>query len=66
MKRWHLKEVAEIYSGATPLTKNKSYYENGSIAWITPKDLSGFKHKYIFSGQRNITEEGYQSCSTKL
>lgn len=66
MKRWHLKEVAEIYSGATPLTKNKSYYENGSIAWITPKDLSGFKHKYIFSGQRNITEEGYRSCSTKL
>ena len=66
MKRYCLKDVAEIYSGATPLTKKKNFYENGTISWITPKDLSGYKHKYIYSGQRSITEEGYRSCATSL
>lgn len=66
MKRYKLKEVAKIYSGATPLTKNKAFYEGGDISWITPKDLSGYKHKYIYSGQRSITEEGLQSCATSI
>lgn len=66
MKKYCLKDVADIYSGATPLTRNKHYYENGTIAWLTPKDLSGYTHKYICSGQRNITEEAYRSCATNL
>lgn len=63
MKKYRLEDVAEIYSGATPLTKEKEYYEGGTISWITPKDLSGYHHKYISEGRRNITEEGYQSCA---
>lgn len=66
MKKYHLEDVADIYSGATPLTKNKSFYEGGDISWITPKDLSGYKHKYIYSGQRSITEKGQNSCATHL
>lgn len=66
MKKYCLKDVAHIYSGATPLTRNTNYYEGGKIAWITPKDLSGYKHKYIYSGKRSITEEGYKSCATYL
>ena len=66
MKKYHLKDVADIYSGATPLTRNNKFYEDGNISWITPKDLSGYRHKYIMSGKRNITKEGYQSCATNL
>ncbi len=66
MEKYCFKDIARIYSGATPTTKNTSFYESGNISWITPKDLSGFRHKYIFSGKRNITEEGYRSCSTTL
>lgn len=66
MKKYRLADVADIYSGATPLTKNRRYYENGRIAWITPKDLSGYPHKYVYSGKRNITEEGYESCAAHL
>ena len=66
MEKYCLKDVAKIYSGATPSTKNLSFYKGGNISWITPKDLSGFRHKYIFSGKRNITEEGYRSCATNL
>lgn len=64
MKKYYLEDIADIYSGATPHTKEKRYYEDGTISWITPKDLSGYNHKYIFKGQRNITEEGYKSCAT--
>ena len=64
MRRYKLEEVAEIYSGATPLTKEKRYYEGGTISWITPKDLSNYNHKYIYKGQRSITGEGFQSCAT--
>lgn len=64
MKKYYLEDVAEIFSGATPLTKEKKYYEGGTISWITPKDLSGYNHKYIYEGQRSITEEGYESCAT--
>ena len=66
MKTYKLSEVARIYSGGTPSTKISSYYENGNIAWITPKDLSGYRHKYISSGQRNITEEGYRKSAAIL
>ncbi len=66
MKSYKLKDVAKIYNGATPLTKNKNYYKEGDISWITPKDLSGYEHKYIYSGQRNITEAGLQSCATTM
>ena len=52
MKKYYLEDVADIYSGATPFTKEKKYYECGSISWITPKDLSGYNHKYIYHGQR--------------
>lgn len=63
MKKYYLEDVAEIFSGATPLTKEKRFYENGNISWITPKDLSGYHHKYIYQGQRSITEEGFESCA---
>ena len=66
MKKYKLKDVAEIYNGATPLTNNKTFYEGGNISWITPKDLSGYNHKYIYSGKRNITEKGLLSCATNI
>lgn len=66
MKKYFLKDIVDIYSGATPLTKNKEYYEGGDIPWITPKDLSGYNHKYIYKGARNITEKGFNSCATSM
>ncbi|MEG1839550.1 MAG: restriction endonuclease subunit S, partial [Bacteroidaceae bacterium] len=39
---------------------------NGIYAWITPKDLSNFSGRYISYGERNITEQGLKSCSTRL
>ncbi|MEN0661325.1 restriction endonuclease subunit S [Caldifermentibacillus hisashii] len=60
-----LSEIGEIVSGGTPNTKIEEYW-NGNIPWITPKDLSGFTDRYIYSGERNITELGLENSSAKL
>lgn len=69
MKDWitcKLSDLGMIVGGATPSTKQIQNYENGNISWITPKDLSSFKDRYIDRGERNITELGLKSCSTQL
>ena len=60
-----LEEIGEIIGGATPSKKREDYY-GGSIPWITPKDLSSFEGRFISRGERNITDEGFRSCSTKM
>ena len=59
-------DLGEVVGGATPSTKNPENYEDGNISWITPKDLSTFSRRYIYRGERNITEIGLKSCSTRL
>ena len=58
-------DVAKIYNGATPSTINELNY-GGDIVWITPKDLSDQKQKFVYKGERNISQVGYDSCSTHL
>lgn len=60
-----LGELGDIVGGATPSTKHEEYY-GGNIAWITPKDLSLLKGRYISYGERSITEAGLASCSAQM
>ncbi len=60
-----LGDIGDIVGGATPSTKHEEYY-GGKIAWITPKDLSSFKGRYISSGERTLTEAGLASCSAQM
>lgn len=69
MEEWKectLSDIGTIVGGATPSTKDSSNYENGSIAWITPKDLSTHSGRYISHGERNITDKGLKSCSAQM
>lgn len=61
-----ISDIGNVVGGATPSTKKPENYEKGTIAWITPKDLSTFTERYIRRGERNITETGLKSCSTYL
>ena len=61
-----ISDIGTVVGGATPSTKKPENYQNGTIAWITPKDLSTFSDRYIQHGERNITEAGLKSCSTQL
>lgn len=52
-----------VYAGATPSTKNKEYWENGSIRWMS----SGEVHQgQVFEVEGRITQMGYDKCSTKM
>jgi restriction endonuclease S subunit len=65
---WHwatMGEVAKVVGGSTPKTGEPSYWGR-DIPWITPDDLSGFAGKYIERGRRNLTQAGYDSCSTQM
>ena len=58
-------DVVEVYNGATPSTSDEENY-GGDVVWITPKDLSNQQQKFIYQGERNISNKGYESCSTHL
>ena len=59
-------DLGTVVGGATPSTKKAENYDGGTISWITPKDLAGFSGRFISCGERNITEQGLNSCSTQL
>ena len=58
-------DIAEVYNGATPSTSDEQNY-GGDVIWITPKDLSNQQQKFVYQGERNISKDGYDSCSTHL
>lgn len=61
-----LDEIADVVGGSTPSKAKLEYYTQKGIAWLTPKDLSNHPAVYTSRGEIDITEEGYNSTSTKL
>ncbi|ULL19578.1 restriction endonuclease subunit S [Paenibacillus sp. H1-7] len=61
-----LSDLGEVVGGATPSKSKEEYYTTWGIPWITPKDMSINKNKYISRGQIDITEEGFKSSSTRI
>lgn len=58
-------DVCQVVGGATPNTGVSEYWGE-DIPWITPDDLSGYSQKYISSGRRSLTRNGYASCSASM
>ena len=61
-----LDEIADVVGGSTPSKAKPEYYTQKGIAWLTPKDLSNHPAVYSSRGEIDITEDGYNSTSTKL
>ena len=56
-------DIAKCYAGATPSTKNASYWEDGIIPWMS----SGEVHQGIVTHTATyITQLGYDNSSTKM
>ncbi|MCG3165045.1 MAG: hypothetical protein POELPBGB_00805 [Bacteroidia bacterium] len=64
-KEYKVEEIADVIGGGTPKTEIREYW-NGNIPWITPRDLSNFKGKYIQSGERKISNIGLENSNAKL
>ena len=65
LKKVKISDLGEIVGGATPSTKNPEFFQ-GSIPWITPKDLADYNYRYISYGERSISQKALDSCSTRL
>lgn len=60
-----LSDIGSIVAGGTPSKSKPEYYADQGIAWITPKDLSVDKSKFISHGENDISELGFSKSSTK-
>ncbi len=59
-------DLGDVVGGATPSTENPTLWCENGISWLSPADLSKQKTKFISKGTKDITELGYNSCSTKM
>jgi len=64
-KEYKVDDFAEVVGGGTPSTKDDENF-GGTISWITPKDLSDHKFRYISRGERNITQKGFANSNAAL
>ena len=58
--------ITEIIGGGTPSSNIPEYYNDGTIPWISPADLSGYTDIYISKGANNITALGIEKSSAKM
>ena len=59
-------DLGNIEGGSTPSKSEPSYYCENGIPWITPRDLSSDKRKFIDRGANDITESGLKNSSAKI
>ena len=58
-----LSDLGTVVAGGTPSKAKPEYYSKKGIAWITPKDLSLNKSKFISHGEIDISELGFSKSS---
>lgn len=61
-----ISDLGAVVGGSTPSKAKPEYYTEVGIAWITPKDLSINKSKFIFHGENDITELGLKNSSATI
>lgn len=66
---WTVKSIGEVVDcvgGATPDTKEPTYWEPAEHAWTTPKDLSGALSPVMLSTERQLSSLGLSKISSGL
>ena len=58
-----LGEIGTWYGGGTPSKSRNDFWENGTIPWVSPKDMG---HPLVDSTEDYITEDAIKNSSTKL
>jgi type I restriction enzyme S subunit len=58
-------DLCDTRGGATPSTDEDEYWEGDNL-WLTPKEVTALDTKIVFDTERKITQQGLDSCSTKI
>ncbi len=67
-KGWEVKgilELTDLLSGGTPKTKIAEYWD-GTVNWVSAKDIGNGGNIYISDTEKKITEKGVENSSTKI
>ena len=68
-KGWQVQPVGDVVAcmgGATPDTKDPSYWSPEEHAWTTPKDLSGLPAPVLLSTERRLSSKGLARIGSGL
>ncbi|MCW5237942.1 restriction endonuclease subunit S [Verminephrobacter eiseniae] len=68
-KGWRMEEIGKLVQcvgGATPSTKDETFWQGGTHHWATPKDLSGLQAPVLTTTERLITDAGVARISSGL
>lgn len=67
---WKARAIEDLFiveTGTTPSTKEETYWEGGTVSWITPTDLSKLNGKvHIATSGRKITGKALKEISLAL
>jgi type I restriction enzyme S subunit len=59
-------DLVRVVGGGTPSTKEASFWQEGTIPWATPKDLSALTTMVLPDTERKITQAGLKHVSSGL
>jgi type I restriction enzyme S subunit len=65
-ERKRIGDIADCVGGGTPSTTVLSNWEDGTITWITPTDVTRNQHFVLLDSEKKITEAGLKNSSAKL
>ncbi len=66
-KGWRVDEIGKVVAcvgGATPSTKEPTYWDSPDHHWVTPKDLSGLQAPVLMDTERKISTSGLARISS--
>lgn len=66
---WKVKPVGDVIDcvgGATPDTKDESFWEPAEYCWTTPKDLSGIHTPVLLDTERKLSRKGIAKIGSGL
>jgi len=66
---WQIKPIGEVFEvtgGGTPSKAEPTYWENGTINWFTPSDLTSSRSHFLDTSGFQITNLGLQKSSARM
>ncbi len=64
-KETSLLEIIDLVGGGTPKTETAEYWD-GSVPWLSAKDITSNHKSFIFQTEKNISELGLENSSAIL
>jgi len=61
-----LEEIISTFGGTTPSTSNSKYWDEGTVFWATPTDITKLSGRFITNTDRKITPIAVSETSLKM